>query len=357
MAASKKYFKLFANCIITRGFNKSIICDMQRRCYFIIPNELADLLKEYENLLFDEFIKKQTKYSGEDFLSLIDSLINNNIGHFCSDPNDFPNIEMARKTPYLIHDAILEISEMTLTDIEDILESLTLLGCEILELRCYEATPLKGIERILALSANTTIKNIELVIKESENEPGSIEGLLKYPVLNAITFHSCAENKARTLNDFRVKYTTQRIDSNLCCGNVSKECFKVNLPFYIDSLKNNSCLSKKISITSNGDIKNCPSLKTAYGNIKNKKLIDAYNDPNFKNLWTISKDEIEVCKDCEFRYICTDCRAFTEDPDNLKSKPLKCGYDPYKGIWFNWKEKPLKTSNINHYYAGSIDNR
>jgi len=53
----------------------------------------------------------------------------------------------------------------------------------------------------------------------------------------------------------------------------------------------------------------------------------------FKDLWSINKDQIEVCKDCEFRYVCTDCRAFITDPDNRYSKPSTCTYDPYTAQW------------------------
>jgi radical SAM protein with 4Fe4S-binding SPASM domain len=62
-------------------------------------------------------------------------------------------------------------------------------------------------------------------------------------------------------------------------------------------------------------------------------LFKAIEVPDFKKYWSITKDQINVCKDCEFRYICTDCRAYTTNIDNDYSKPLKCSYDPYKGKW------------------------
>ncbi|HLT42986.1 MAG TPA: hypothetical protein VKZ95_09805, partial [Sphingobacteriaceae bacterium] len=42
---------------------------------------------------------------------------------------------------------------------------------------------------------------------------------------------------------------------------------------------------------------------------------------------------VDVCKDCEFRYICQDCRAYLKNSDDLYSKPLKCTYNPYEGVW------------------------
>ena len=84
----------------------------------------------------------------------------------------------------------------------------------------------------------------------------------------------------------------------------------------------------------------------SYGNIKDTTLEEALNKPGFKKYWTVTKDDIEICKDCEFRHVCTDCRAYTErtkfkDGIDL-SKPLKCGYNPYTGRWANWSTNPLK---------------
>lgn len=84
----------------------------------------------------------------------------------------------------------------------------------------------------------------------------------------------------------------------------------------------------------------------SFGNIHNTSLENVIKNPEFKKYWNITKDHIETCKDCEFRYICTDCRAFTDKTHNKDgldtSKPLKCGYDPYTNKWEDWSKNPLK---------------
>jgi len=42
-----------------------------------------------------------------------------------------------------------------------------------------------------------------------------------------------------------------------------------------------------------------------------------------------NKDKIDVCKDCEYRYACLDCRCFRMNED-IYSKPKKCKYNPYE---------------------------
>ena len=105
-------------------------------------------------------------------------------------------------------------------------------------------------------------------------------------------------------------------------------------------------LEAQITIDRHGNIKNCPSRPEQYGNIENISLAETLNDPVFKKWWYIHKDEIEVCRDCEFRYNCTDCRAFLKDSDDIYSKPLKCGYNPYSNVWEDWSTNTLKAKKI-----------
>ena len=38
-----------------------------------------------------------------------------------------------------------------------------------------------------------------------------------------------------------------------------------------------------------------------------------------------------------------------EDPNNIYSKPLKCGYSPYTNQWEEWSTNPLKQQAIEFY--------
>ncbi|RST27571.1 grasp-with-spasm system SPASM domain peptide maturase [Chryseobacterium lacus] len=138
------------------------------------------------------------------------------------------------------------------------------------------------------------------------------------------------------------------------CGGVNIETFNTNLPKVLEAINHNSCLHKKNSIDVDGNIRNCPSMPQSFGNIKDTTLEEALEHPDFKKYWNLTKDHIEVCKDCEFRYICTDCRAYTErtheNSEGLDtSKPLKCGYNPYTGKWAEWSTNPLKEKAIEFY--------
>ena len=149
--------------------------------------------------------------------------------------------------------------------------------------------------------------------------------------------------------NFTVYCIENKILSEKCCGLISPFYFKINRRLYIEAQQHNTCLNRKISIDVNGEIKNCPSMEKSYGNIKDTTLAEAIEKPGFKDLWDINKDKIHVCKDCEFRYICTDCRAYIENPEDIFSKPLKCGYNPYTAEWEEWSTNPLKQKAIEFY--------
>ena len=86
-----------------------------------------------------------------------------------------------------------------------------------------------------------------------------------------------------------------------------------------------------------------------YGNIREVSLKKALNRIGFKEYWKISKNQIEICKQCEFRYVCSDCRAYVDQPGSIYSKPLKCGYDPYSNKWEEWSKDPIKSKAILYY--------
>jgi radical SAM protein with 4Fe4S-binding SPASM domain len=72
-------------------------------------------------------------------------------------------------------------------------------------------------------------------------------------------------------------------------------------------------------------------MKDVFGNIEDVSIdiAEVVSTELFKKYWDITKSQIEDCKICEFRSICTDCRAFT----NTYGKPSKCSYNPRTKVW------------------------
>lgn len=124
------------------------------------------------------------------------------------------------------------------------------------------------------------------------------------------------------------------------CGYIGSDIFSLNIETISESQNYNTCLNRKLSVDINGSIKNCPSILESFGNINDvspEELVDVVKSKLFQKYWRIKKDDIKICRDCEFRHICTDCRVYREDEEDIYSKPLKCGYNPYIAKW-NYEE-------------------
>ena len=95
-------------------------------------------------------------------------------------------------------------------------------------------------------------------------------------------------------------------------------------------------------------------MQNGFGSVNDTQLKYVVTDKDFTSIWSITKDQISVCKDCEFRHICTDCRVYKENPNDEFSKPLKCGYSPYTNEWEDWSINPLKKEAISYYKLKAV---
>lgn len=103
----------------------------------------------------------------------------------------------------------------------------------------------------------------------------------------------------------------------------------------------NSCWAGKIAITSRGDVLPCVFAREhIVGNILQTGLEGIAFGENLQRLWRLTKDDVDTCKDCEYRYACKDCRPLAEAlGGTLRSKYPRCTYNPYAGTWGNTTER------------------
>jgi SPASM domain peptide maturase of grasp-with-spasm system len=246
----------------------------------------------------------------------------------------------------------LELRKTNFREIRKALAELSELRTPYIELRIFEALPFKQVLRLLEQIQSLHFKQLTILVKHTaEWTIEQIEAPFKYmTVIGGINVFNSPENKQHTLHQgtTTVNYTTKLL-SNCSCGVTNPAFFYPNLSFYEEAKLFNSCLNRKIAIDGTGEIKNCPSIQQSYGNIKDKSLLAVISQKRFQQVWDITKNQIHTCKACEFRDICQDCRAYLSDPNDIYSKPLKCGYNPYTNEWADWSSNPLSKAAIVHY--------
>jgi len=356
-----KYFYFYSCCVPIFGANRSIICDLQRDKYYFIPNALFYILSKElseKNKIFlniKEIINKYSVSHKDIITEYFDYLDSEELGFYSDEINE--NIKPINFNkvfiPRPITNIIIDIEKNT-SYVKILSYQVQNLNCESAEIRLFSHFDLKNIGEIINLLQGSSIRSIYLFVPYSEDL--TTKKLLKlhynFPRLKRIVVFSSDQYNTYDEFEFELIFTTEKVGYK-SCGVINDSYFISGTNSFSEALKHNSCLHKKIAIDKEGNIKNCPSMVQSFGNITETTLQKALEDPDFKKYWNISKDKIEVCKDCEFRYICTDCRAYTErthfDENTDLSKPLKCGYDPYTNQWTDWSTNLLKQKAIKHY--------
>lgn len=332
----KRFVKLFASCVVVKGVHRGFIYDLQRPLSSCaIPLDLCDVLDKHHNKSIEDIKNHYRHKYDETIEEYFQFLLSENLA-YCFEKQElvrFPPINMDWISPSLVTNAIIYYSNVFKTSFTQILIQLSQLKCNAVQICFEDASTMEDIRNISALFDGLRIMSVEFFINWH----------------SAIIFTDIAEIIASqprirrcwignysgvSLNiDERMIILNNRMCFTANCGTVNTKYFAINLPFFTEAQHHNTCLNRKICIDENGDIKNCPAMKKSYGNIRDTTLGEAINKPGFKDLWYVCKDQIDVCKDCEFRYMCTDCRAFIKDPANPYSQPAKCTYNPYICLW------------------------
>lgn len=345
---------LFECCRIVRGYNRSVICDLQRFSYRFIPNELADLLIRFKGLSV-ESIQAEYDHLYDDIIQEnFDLLKTSEIVFYTTHPEWFPDMSLEWHDPSPLTNAIIDVIQIDSMDFGNLWTQLSDLGCEHIQIRIFGVVGLHELETALALIGTQRVTAVEILFPYIPNisEQYLVDVVFRQPRISALLIHSAPETRLvyeSETNMGTIYFLEETLSDNSHCGQIFQNLFTVNITNFTESHHHNSCLNRKISIDTEGNIKNCPSMSQSFGNIRDTTLQQALEHPDFKKYWNVTKDQIEVCKDCEFRYICTDCRAYIENPQDMYSKPLKCGYNPYTCEWEEWSTNPLKQKAIDYY--------
>lgn len=350
-----KYFIVFSCCVFVNGKKKGLVCDLQRNVFYSVPNTLASFFKNKLN--FDiKKIKEKYPIDFDVIYEYFEFLEKNDIGYFSGFENNNLkkiDIDYFYDSRANISNAIIEFNDESFND--KIIKELNNQNCESLEIRFFEIIDPNKLQIISNKFEDSSIISLTLLLQYSDFLTFDFfKGLWQNNTrIKEIFIFSSPTDEIIENKNYYIKYTSEIFTNSKMCGTICKNNFISGLNIFSESKKVNSCLYKKISIDKDGNIKNCPSMSKSFGNIKNTTFEEVLNQPNFKKYWNVTKDMIEACKDCEYRYICTDCRAYTErnhfDGDIDLSKPLKCGYNPYTNEWAEWSANPLKQKVISHY--------
>ncbi|BDX39652.1 hypothetical protein CYCD_30070 [Tenuifilaceae bacterium CYCD] len=319
-----KHYKKFADCFLVKGYVQNLIYDISRKDAFSIDSKTF-------NVLSKDVIQEKLLLTLQE--NIVEELLEKEVIFPCllSEAKMFPAIKATWIGPFQIQSCIVDIDNHSSFEFYKIISQLSDLGCRALQLRFASCVRRSKVLNTLGFFSGSNILSVELILPSRVVD---IEELIsKYKMLTTITLYGADKCSFAHLNGCVVFITTENYYGIEQCGVVEAGFFVCNRELYFESLNCNSCLNRKISIEVQGNIKNCPSCTQSFGNIKDTTLKQSLEHPDFKKLWSITKDQVDVCKDCEFRHMCTDCRVYIKDPENIYSRPAKCNYNPYIAKW------------------------
>lgn len=126
---------------------------------------------------------------------------------------------------------------------------------------------------------------------------------------------------------------------------ITKEtmCRVLKKDVIIRNISGHKCFLKNLYINTNLDVFPCVmERRFCHGNIRQNELTKIIDE----NIRTLSKDKINGCMDCEYRYACFDCRPDCNGMDEY-AKPWYCSYDPLTGTWQNLKKMFMEITDAN----------
>jgi SPASM domain peptide maturase of grasp-with-spasm system len=336
MIEGDKIFRLYANCVAVQGARRSIICDLQHWRAQFIPNGLFFILTEYSDKSVNEIKQSYNGNYDQTIDSYFHMLIEEDFGFWCDEPDRFPALDLSWERPEAVTNAIIDVDRNSIHDYGYIFSQLNNVGCQAVEIRAYDDLSMKELEDIAEASHGWLLRHLDLIVKyQPELTKDNLAKLCQqHQTISQITVHSSPEMSSVTIEPLPVviRYSTHSVTPS-SCGQISPGYFSLSLEHFAEAQNFNTCLNRKLGISANGEIKSCPAMQHSFGDIDTTPLTTIAKHPALIQIGRITKDQIAVCMDCEFRYICTDCRAYTCNSSDPYSKPAKCSYDPYTASW------------------------
>lgn len=357
---NNKTFILSSNCKLVRGIKRCTIIDFERGDLYFLSEEYFSLLNTMDRQALDivenSLDSEESINNFKEFISIICSL---EIGFLTDHPERFPirseeNFEMEMIE---LIDVIMEIesSSFNSTAFTKLCKDLETLRCKDFQIRLFSMFDFKLLTEVVEIITNTANANyIEIHCNYTDGIEKKLHAFIENnSLVNYVYIYGSKEAKIIDVVNYipdhyplifgKIYYLNYSFDNGNCCGIINQDSLDYSSLDVHNKLKTrNGCLDRKITIDRFGNVKNCPSMQNNYGNIKDISIKEVIKKKEFQKYWFIHKDEINICKVCEFRYNCTDCRAFLQDPNDIYSKPLKCGYDPYSMKWEDWSVNRLK---------------
>lgn len=323
------YFRLHSDSILVFGYKFCALQNITNGNYKTIPSAMGFLLRELENTAIEEL---EEKYCIEHYLTkFLSELIEDRYG-----VNSINRKRIGRASDNLflsnknITNALIHINSSSSNTFIPLLLNL---GCSsalfVFDSEMSESSIINWIKSINSFNFDTF--QIGLSNKININEICLLSKLTH--IFNLNSENNIIKKKSSTF----IINTTSSFEMQVNTSNSSYSYFSSNLLLYLESQKHNTFFNRKIFITADGEMKNSYQSTTNFGNINmcrnSSEIAEIIASASFQVYWYIHKGLIDICKVCEFRYMCVDNRIPKKRNDKEWFMESECNYNPYIAKW------------------------
>ncbi|HEY9045352.1 MAG TPA: grasp-with-spasm system SPASM domain peptide maturase [Ohtaekwangia sp.] len=340
MINKNRYLKVFSDCIPVKGFSRSCIYDLTRRKYYPVPNSLADILLEYDGKLISKIYEDfdNNPVLEEYFKFLTDREIIYEAEE--QELSQLPALNMEWKHPSRIIYAVIDIDKETLFAADRLRYTFDQLGIQHLQIRLLDWMNIGFVKNLLEVFQNTRLRSIELIVPYRLDYEDILSQLrdCNHKILLVYVYEAPT---VKVIAKPHIILTTDTAQALRMVKTASPKYFSVNIQFFTEAHHHHTFYNRKIFIDNKGVLRSSLFADYTFGHVDEVDAAAVIDSPDYQVWWHVRKDDTEVCRDCEFRYMCTDQRIPVKKGE-LWSHHDRCRYDPYKAEW-----SPIEGNNVN----------
>ena len=338
----QEVFKRFECIQLVKGYGRAAVYDLSRQSHYLVPHEFVDFMELCEGKTAED-IESELQPIGDYPRDYFQFILKNEWAFFSSDAGLFPPIDLEWKHPSIFTNLVWDFNPQYTEAVKTLLQKANV---KALHLRFVYAITAKQLKEALEQFQNSPLKSIEVAFIAREGLDAEVltDILFENRRVSLFIAHQSRESKMEFLDEnkghpFIKTPAPIHYNSGMCLTNPYS--FRVNIELFTEAQKYHTYYNRKLFIDVDGQLKNAPESETVLGHIT-----DLISDKTQIKEWVAQdtyqevngvKDHTDVCKDCEFRYMCIDNRLPCKRASNIWFHQIECNYNPYINKWLGEK--------------------
>lgn len=318
------YLQLHPHIQVCTGYSRSLLIDTNNSNYWFIHNDYAHLFEKNPCIQLKNIQQHLPHHSEHDIKTCINLLLSENLG-FLSPISQKIKTNPLQPSPStaLVHTISVETSQkMPVLEVETINECFGDYTAGTLVFHCLSTI---NLYTLLTHYSTSLAENIHLFLDYAHASAYDFKRLCKFaPKLKQITITESPREKTEKKENCYLIYLTSESDQLH-----RKYSLLQHQPLIPTWQTHHNYFNKRVHITQRGEVKNAFEARYSMGNILTEHLRNILQKKEFQAFWKITKNQIDVCNDCEFRAICIDRRILKKRANGTWFAKEECTYNPY----------------------------